>query len=121
MQPKIKLLSVTFDGMLNFGENVRSTQEKLQMRNNTVIKIAGSDRGCTKNTISVAYKAISWNVLDYGAPILGFHNQQYKLEPHANATKHCTNTGCVKMSDIYELHNEGEMLHVQAQRELLEE
>ena len=77
MQPKIKLLSVTFDSMLNCGANVRSTQEKLEKHNNTVIKIAGSYRGCTKKTISVANKAISCNVLDYGAPIWGFHNQQY--------------------------------------------
>ena len=32
-----------------------------------------------------------------------------------------TNIGCVKISDIYGLHNEGKMLPVQAHRELLEE
>ena len=61
VKSKFKVLGVIFDSMLNFGENVRSTKE--------IITIAGSDWGCTKETLSVTYKAISRSVLHYGAPI----------------------------------------------------
>ena len=40
---EVKLLGVTYDNMLNFGEQVRSNKEKLQKRNIILKKIAGSD------------------------------------------------------------------------------
>ena len=63
----VKVLGVTFDSMLNFGEYVKSINEKLQKRNNILKKIAGSDWRCSKETLSVTYKAIAWSILKYGA------------------------------------------------------
>ena len=63
VKSKFKVLGVTFDSMLNLRDHVRSTKEKLQKRNNTLKKIAGSNWGCTKKTLSVTYKAIGRSVL----------------------------------------------------------
>ena len=55
--------------MPNIGDHLTSNKEKLQKRNKLLKKIAGSDWGCTKETLSVTYKANGWSVLNYGAPI----------------------------------------------------
>ena len=61
VKSKFKVLGVTFGSMLNLREHVRNTKEKLQKSINILKKIAGSDWGdarCTKETLSVSYKAI---------------------------------------------------------------
>ena len=109
--------------MLTFGEHVRSTKEKLQKRNNILKKIAGSDRRCTKETLSVTYKAIVRSVLNYGAPYWAstISNTNWNhLQTHQSIDLR-TITCCVKMSDINDLPYEGEMLPVKAHTEMLAE
>ena len=107
--------------MLNFGEHVRSIKKKLQKRNNILKKIAGSDWGCTKETLSVTYKAIGRSVLKFSVPIWGsiVSNISWNhLQTQQNIALR-TIIGCAKMSDINDLHNEGEMLPVKAQIKML--
>ena len=82
---EVNLLGVTYDNMLNFGEQVRSNKEKLQRRNNILKKIAGSDWGCAKETLTVTYKAIGRSVFNYGARIWASAISKTN-EPPANAT-----------------------------------
>ena len=49
---KFNLQGVTFVSLLNSGEHARSTKEKLQKRTNILKKIACSDWGCLKETLS---------------------------------------------------------------------
>ena len=86
VKSKVKLLGVSFDSMLNLGEHVRSTKEKLSAI--TYSKRLLVANGVAQETLSVTYKAIGRSVLNYGAP-LRIHNLQYKLQPPANATKLC--------------------------------
>ena len=123
VKSKVKVLGVTFDSMLNFGEHVRSTKEKFQKRNNILKKIAGSDWGCTKETLSLTYKAIGRSVLNHGAPIWAstISNTNRNHLQLQQIISFRTITACVKMSDINDLHNEGEMLPFKAHTEMLAE
>ena len=76
---KVKVLVVTFDSMLNFGEHARSTKEKLQKRNNLVIEDGAADLK--------SYRAEHPELRCY---IFSFHNQQYKQEAPTSTIKHCS-------------------------------
>ena len=108
--------------MLNFGEYERSTKEKLQ---NAIkywkrLMVATGD---AQKTLSVTYKAIGRSILNYGAPIWAstISNTNWNhLKTQQNIALR-TVTGCVKVSDINELHNEGEILPVKPQTQMLAE
>ena len=51
VKSKVKVLGITYDSTLNFGEHVKSKKEKSQNCNNILKKTAGSDGGCTKETL----------------------------------------------------------------------
>ena len=118
---KSKILGVTLDSMLTYGEHTKITKEKSQKRNNILRKIAGNDWGCTKETLGVTYKAIGKSVINYGAPIwaptLSDTNWKHLQTQQNNALR--TITGCVKMTNISDLHNEGKVLPVKAHNEML--
>ena len=121
VKSKFKVLAVIFDSRLIFEEKIRSTKEKLQKRNNILKKFGGSGWGCTKQTLSVTYKAIGRSVLYNGAPIWACRISKTNcnhLQRHQNIALR-TITGCVEMSDINDLLNEGEMLTVKVHTEML--
>ena len=64
-----KTLRATIDNQLNFNEHCTKTCDKLQKRNNVLKKLAGTTWGCSKETLSVTYKAIGKKFLNYAAPI----------------------------------------------------
>ena len=68
----VKVLGVIFVTMLNFGENVRGTKEKLQKRKNVRKKIACSDGGYTKETFSDLQSSRSER-FELRCSNLGFH------------------------------------------------
>ena len=103
--------------MLKFGEHGRSTKEKLQKPNNILKKISFRDWGCTKDTLS-DLQSYRLKLPKIRCSHLGFHNQQFKLKLQENIA-FGTITGCVKMSDINDLHNEGELLPAIAHTEML--
>ena len=78
---------------------------------------------CTKETLSLTYKAIGQSVLNYGAPnwasTLSSTNMNH-LQTQQNIAFR-TITGCVKMSNINNLYNEDEILLVKAHTEMLAE
>ena len=79
--------------------------------------------GCTRETLLVTYKAIGRSVLNYGAPIWAstISNTHWNhLQTQQTFTLR-TITVCVKLFDINDLYNEGEMLPVKAHTEMLAE
>ena len=93
VKSKVKVMGVTINSMLNFGENAGRTKEKSQKRTNILKKIAFSEWGCTKETLSdfVGASLSFWSErLELQCFHLGFYNQKYKLQPPAKATKHCS-------------------------------
>ena len=97
---KSKILGVTLDSMLTYGEHTKITKEKSQKRNSILRKNAGNDWRCTKETLGVTYKAIGKSVINYGAPIwaptLSDTNWKHLQTQQNNALR--TITGCVKMT-----------------------
>ena len=63
-----KILGVYLDNMMNFTHHVNTMGNKLLKRNNA-IKIIAGNWDCCKEIITVSYKAISRNVLNYAVPI----------------------------------------------------
>ena len=104
-----KILGATFDNRLNFNKHCNKTCAnykkgmkhcnktcvKLQKRNNVLKKLAGTSWGCSKETLSVTYKAIGWSVLNYAAPswtpTLSYTNWQRLQVKQNNALR--TTTG----------------------------
>ena len=115
-----KILDVTFDNMMTFGRLSKNISEK-QKRHNVLKMIAGSDWGCTKETLAVTYKAIGRGVLNYAAPVWTptFSNTNWNtLQTKQNADLP-TVTGNLKMAPIENLHRATKMLPVKKHNELL--
>ena len=62
-----KIRGVHFDNLLNFGFYTKATCNKLRKRNDN--KLAGTSYGCSKEALSVAFKAMGRSVLNYAATI----------------------------------------------------
>ena len=96
-------------------------QRKTEKRHNVLKQIAGSDWGCTKETLLVRYKAIGRSVLNYAAPIWTptlIHTNWNILQTKQNAALR-TVTGNLKLAPIEHLHRETKMLPVKKRKELL--
>ena len=121
VKSKVKVLGVTFNSLLHFGEYVRCTKEKLQKRNSILKMIASSD-GLHKR-LSVTYKAIDRSVLNYGALIWAstISNTNWNHPQTQQNLALRVITGCVKISDINDLHKGDEVLPVKAHIEILAE
>ena len=122
VKSEVKVLVVTIDRVLNFGEHKNSPKRKYK-RAITYWKILVVATGAAQETLSVTYKAIGRSVLNYGAPIwistISNTNCNH-LQTQQNIALR-TITVCVNMSDINDLRNEGEMLPVKANTEILAE
>ena len=109
--------------MLNFGEHVKSTEEKLQKRNTILKMIAGSHWGCTKKDTLSDLQSYRPQRPKLWCSHFGFDNQQHKLEQPANTTKLCSLHSywrCENL-DINAFVEEGQMQHVKAHTEMLAE
>lgn len=116
-----KILGLTLDPLLNFGEHIKVMKERVQHRNNALKCLAGSTWGKNKEVLKDTYKAIGRSVLNYAAPIwtpLLSQSKWDELEPVQNAALR-TISGCVKMSDPHHLNQECEILPVRTHSTLL--
>ena len=109
-----KILGVYLDNMMNFTHHINTMGNKLLKRNNAVKMIAGTNWGCSKETLTVSYKAISRSVLNYAAPTwtpnLSESNWKF-LQRKQNVALRAA-TGCVRMTPIEHLHQETKILPV---------
>ena len=65
----VKVLGVTFDGILTFSHHVKRTQAKVRQHNNIFKKLAGPSWGCSKEVLLTTYKAVGCSIINYSAPI----------------------------------------------------
>lgn len=116
-----KILGVTFDSMLNFGQHAANTKSKVSKRNNVLKCLAGTSWGKSKEILVNTYKAIGRSVLNYAAPVwtpcLSKTNWE-ELETAQTAALR-TATGCVKMAPTSHLYQETRMLPVKEHNTML--
>ena len=116
-----KILGVYFDNMMNFSHHINIMGNKLLKRNNVVKKIAGTNWGCSKETLSTTYKAIGRSVLNYAAPVwtpnLSDTNWKF-LQRRQNVALRAA-TGCVRMTPIEHIHQETKILPVKEHSQML--
>ena len=116
-----KILGVYFDNMMNFSHHINIMGNKLLKRNNVVKKIAGTNWGCSKETLSTTYKAIGRSVLNYAAPVwtpnLSDTNWKF-LQRKQNVALRAA-TGCVRMTPIEHIHQETKILPVKENSQML--
>ena len=116
-----KLLGVTYDTMLTFGQHTANVCKKVARRNNALRALSGLDWGQDKETQLITYRAIGRSCMDYASPpwtpIISKTNQQ-KLQTIQNTALR-TATGAIRLTSIDHLHNECKMLKVAGHHHLL--
>ena len=116
-----KLLGVTYDTMLTFGQHTANVCKKVARRNNARCALSGLDWGQDKETQLITYRAIGRSCMDYASPawtpIISKTNQQ-KIQTIQNTALR-TATGAIRLTSIDHLHNECKMLKVAGHHHLL--
>ncbi|XP_067636615.1 uncharacterized protein [Eurosta solidaginis] len=116
-----KILGVTFDQDLHFGEHAAAIVPRIQSRNKILKSLAGSTWGKDKETLMTTYKAISQPITCYASPIW---SPSLKIT-HWKKLQACQNTalriatGCLLMSPEHHLHNEARILPIRERNEML--
>ena len=109
-----KLLGVTYDTVLIYGQYTANVCKKVARRNNALRALSGLDWGQDKETQLITYRAIGRSCMDYASPawtpIISKTNQQ-KLQTLQNTALR-TATGAIRLTSIDHLHNECKMLKV---------
>ena len=107
-----KILGLTFDPKLNFGEHINKTKEKSSKTINIIKALTSTKWGKQKETLVTTYKTITRPIIEYGstiwAPIASDTNVK-KLQTIQNSAL-CTATGCTKDTNIQHLHDETNVL-----------
>lgn len=116
-----KLLGVTLDTMLCFGPHCKTIVARVQQRNAILKALAGCTWGCDKETLLMSYRAICRSIISYCCPVWG----PIIKDTHWNRLQVAQNvalriaTGCVRMTDIDDLHREAKELPVRNHNQLL--
>ena len=116
-----KILGVTLDPLLNFGQHVKLTKDKVTKKNSVLKSLAGTSWGTSKETLLTTFKAISKSVLSYCSPIWSpsLSNTNWNELQIAQNNGLKTSLGCVKMSDVGHIHAESKMLPVKEHSDML--
>ena len=116
---KIKVLGVTLDIHLTFTQHCNNIAAKVQQRNNVLKALAGSTWGCDKETLLATHQAIGRSILSYCSPIWTpslKDTDRCRLQWARNSAQRIS-TGCLKMADVIELHQEAQELLVRLHNE----
>ena len=118
---KPKVLGVMLDTHLTFTQHCNNIAAKVQQRNNVLKALAGSTLGCDKETLLMTYQAIGQSMLSYCCPVLtpSLEDTNWSLFQHAQNLALRIATGCLKMADVAELHQEARELPVCLHNELI--
>ena len=93
----------------------------MQQCNNALLALAGSTWGCDKETLLMTYQAIGRSILSYCYPVWTpslMDTNWSRLQRAQNYVLRIT-TGCLKMADVAELHQEAQELPVRQHNELI--
>jgi hypothetical protein len=107
-----KILGVTFDPKLNYGEHINKTKEKASKTVNIIKALTSTKWGKQKETLTTTYKTITRPIIEYGctvwAPIASNTNIN-KLQTIQNSALRIA-TGCTRDTNKQHLHEETKVL-----------
>ena len=108
LENKPNMLGVTLDTNLTFTQHCNNITVKVQQRNNVLKALAGSSCDCDKETLLTTYQAIGSSILSYCIPVWTPSHKDInwcRLRRAQNSALRIS-TGCHKMADVFELHQE---------------
>ena len=121
LEKKPNVFGVTLDTHFTFTQHCNNIAVKVQQRNNVLKAMAGSTWGCDKETLLATYQAIGRSILSYCCPVWTpspMDTNWSQLQRAQNSTLRIS-TGCLKMADVAELHQEALELPVRQHNELI--
>ena len=112
---KAKVLGVTLDTHLSFTQHCNKIAVKVQQRNNVLEALAGSTLSATP------YQAIGRSILSNCCPVRTPSNKDTKWSRLQRAQNSALTiaTGCLKMANVAELHQEARELPVGQHNKLI--
>ena len=121
LERKPNVLGVTLDTHLSFTRHCIDIAVKVQQRNNVLKALAGSTWGCDRGTLLTTYQAIGRSILCYCCPVWtpSLRDTNCSRLQRAQNSALIITTGCLKMADVAELHQEAQELPVRQHNELI--
>ena len=113
LKKKPKLLGVILDTQLSFTQHCNNTAVKVQQHNNVLKALDGSTYGCDNEALLSTFQAICRSILRYCCPVWMPSHQRGPISAQIIAT------GCLRMTDVAELHQEALELPVRQHNELI--
>ena len=121
LEKKPKVVGVTLDTHLPFTQHCNNIAVKVHQRNNVLKALAGSTWGCDKETLLTTYQAIGCSILSYCSPVWtpSLKDTNWcRLQREQNYALRIS-TGCLKMADAAELHQEAREFPVRLHNEMI--
>ena len=105
LERKPKVLGVTYDTISQHCNNIAV---KVQQHNNVLKALAGSTWGCDKENLLTTYQALGRSILSYCCPVRtpSLMDTNWSRLQRAQNSALIFATGCLKMADVAELHQE---------------
>ena len=121
LKKKPKVLGMTLDAHLTFTQHCNNIAVNVQLRNNVLKALAGYTWSCVKETLLTTYLAIDRSVLSYCCPVWtpSLKDTNWSQPKRAQIPALIIATGCLKMADVAELHQEDRKLPVRQHNELI--
>ena len=117
LEKKPKVLGMTLD----FTQHCNNIAVNVQQRNNVQKSLAGSTWGCGKETFPTTYQAIGRSILSYCSGVRTpspMVTNLFRLQRAQNSSLRFS-TGCLKMADVIELHQQTQELPLHRHNELM--
>ena len=108
------------DTSLSFNKHNTHVAERVSSRNNILKALAGTSWGQQKETLLMTYKAVGRSIINYAAPVqrTNLRDTNYRNIQYTQNEAVRISTRCHKMSSVYHLHTEANMLKVREHSEL---
>ena len=121
LEKKPKVLGVMLDTHLTFTQHCNNIAVKVQQRNTVLKALAGSTWGYDKETLLTTYQATGRLILSYYCHVWtpSFKDTKWRRLQRAQNSVLRITTGCHKMADVAELHQEVRELPVRQHNELI--
>jgi hypothetical protein len=110
-----KILGLTLDPKLNYGEHIKTTKEKAQKTTNILKALTSTTWGLQKETLVRTYKAITLPVLEYASPVWSPATSATNIQELQTVQNTALRiaTGCTADTNTQHLHEETHVLPLQ--------
>ena len=121
LERKPKVFGLTLDTHLSFTQQCNNIAVKVQQRSNVLKALSVSTWGCDKDTSPTTYQASGRSILSYCSPVWtpSHRNTNWSQLQRAQNFALRFTTGCKRMTDVAELHQEARELPVRQHNELI--